>query len=920
MRASMKWIMRVPMKTAARNPVSARFIWAGDIPPSRNEFVRFEREFDLAEVPASFVIHLFADTRYRLLVNGKFVAAGPGRFVTKHPEYDSHELGSMLIKGSNTIVVEVNFFGASSFQTMPDGQPGFIAWGGGGSAGLDTPGHWKAERMNAWCADAPLFSFAQGPVEICDTRLAGAGEPVETRVLGGARHPWGEPAPFSGSPLTFPVQRPDKIELAGRVVRGEQLYGIMAHDPQFIPDRETGRPKNWAAFSTWILSPRDQRVAISCFWSELFCNGVEVKPDTHTPFGNHAHCILELGEGWNLLCGKFEVLTEYWAYGIGIPYSAELSLHGRRDVACLMPLAVASCAPYDQVVLPGLDDRELPPGWKLEDGQPANFTPARVMAWDEAAGNALRDVAADRLSEMSPIVAESATWCFSFKGEFLGHVVLDVDAPEGTVMDVACDDWINSSGGLALYRWNCYTDCADRFILRGGPQRVQLFHSRGGKFLQVTLRSPRGTAPLSVLDVFVRSRQTLDLSPARFDCGDEVLDWAWDAASRTLSSSTADTYCDCPWREQGNYIGDAYVNMHQNFLFSADLRVARRSLKIFGQAALPDGQLACCAPSWLRKPHEDFTLIWLLALRDYWAHTGDTDLPAELWPAVKGIWNSPSWETHSSGLWNATGKRLFIDWGVALAEREGEANAVLNILRFGAAKTCADLALALGKRAEAEAFSSEARRVGNAVREILWCQDSGRLRASLGSGDPGLHSNVLALFFGLGDVSMRGRILEYLEPLLRDNLARGLRHGQHGGHLELYFLHYALPALAEHGRPDLAELLIDRHYGFVRGAGLDTLPECFCDLERERGSRCHGWSGAAAIYAARFVLGIRPAEAGNPRRLIFSPVVHGISRASGKLAHPDGWIEVSWERAADGNIRSNIVAPAGVEVSVPAPA
>ncbi len=96
----------------------------------RNQFVRFERWFHLQEIRGKFPLSLFADTRYRLRVNGAFVAAGPGRFVTQFPEFDTHELSPFLRPGANRISVEVNFFGASSYQSMPDGKPGFIAWGG----------------------------------------------------------------------------------------------------------------------------------------------------------------------------------------------------------------------------------------------------------------------------------------------------------------------------------------------------------------------------------------------------------------------------------------------------------------------------------------------------------------------------------------------------------------------------------------------------------------------------------------------------------------------------------------------------------------------------------------------------------------------------------------------------------------------
>jgi hypothetical protein len=183
----------------------------------------------------------------------------------------------------------------------------------------------------------------------------------------------------------------------------------------------------------------------------------------------------------------------------------------------------------------------------------------------------------------------------------------------------------------------------------------------------------------------------------------------------------------------------------------------------------------------------------------------------------------------------------------------------------------------------------------------------------LGAGTPALHANILALRFGLGTRSSREQILAHVEPLLRENFSRGIREGGYSGHIELYFFHYALPALAAHGRPDLAEHLIDDHYGFLRELGDDTLPECFFGAGNAVGSRCHSWSGAAAIYAARHVLGIRPAAPGNLRELVFDPSVDRITRASGRICHPDGWIEISWQ-SIDGKIHPCIKAPEGVEV------
>ena len=893
----------------------SHFVWVADDAPMRNQFVRFVREFEWEGGDAE--IHLFADTRYRLRVNGSVASNGPARFVTQYPEYDSCDLTPLLRRGWNRVEVEVNFFGASSFQSMPDGRPGFIAAGRAGRTDFATPGEWTAERMTAWRSDAPLYSFAQNPVEICDTRLLPVGKKVPLRILEGEEKPWRVLAPYSGSPLARDYQRPSRIELAGALRQDEIRLGFVSCDPDFANRNEKkDDDRLWTGFRTWIFSPRDQIVRLSCFWSDLWCNGEPISIDQETELGNHAYCFLNLKAGWNHLVGKLCVLAEHWTYCLGIPKDAGVSLHAQRDVHAREVFMVSPPQPREHLCLPGEEDDALPSGWRFSDGDPSLLTPARMMAWDQPAPDAMRGLEIGSLPEVSRIDAPEATWAFSFEGEFLGYPELDVEAPAGTLLDVAYDDWQSAHGGVALYQSNPFTDAADRFVLLGGRQRIELFHPRGGKLMQVTLRAPRGIAvPLSLHSLSVRSRQSIRADSTSFDCNLDSFNWLWPTAMRTLICSTDESYTDCPWRERACYIGDAYVNIHLNLLLNSDPRTARRVLRIFGQAQLPDGQLPGCAPSWLRKPHEDYTLLWIQALHDYWSLTGDLDLVEELWPVHRKIWESPTWEAHPSGLWNATRTRLFVDWGILKSEREGEANATLNLFRYGSLKASAAMAKALARESEAAAFQESARQLEDAIFKVLWSDSEGRLRASLEAQSPAVHANILALAYELGERPQRAAILSYLEPKLRQNLSKGLSAGQYSGHLELYFFHYALPALARHERPDLAEHLINDHYGYLRRLGDDTLPECFCRVEKSVGSRCHSWSGAAAIYAARYVLGIRPLEPGNPDELLFAPTVSGVTHASGRISHPKGWIEVKWSTDEDGALLTDIHVPEGVKLT-----
>ena len=58
--------------------------------------VAFRESFDLAQKPGAAVLHLFADARYVLWVNGAYVDRGPARFQPNGPEYDSINLGRHL--------------------------------------------------------------------------------------------------------------------------------------------------------------------------------------------------------------------------------------------------------------------------------------------------------------------------------------------------------------------------------------------------------------------------------------------------------------------------------------------------------------------------------------------------------------------------------------------------------------------------------------------------------------------------------------------------------------------------------------------------------------------------------------------------------------------------------------------------------
>ena len=71
----------------------------------------FRKSFELTSVPSEFIIHISADNRYRLFVNGQAVCFGPARGDLSHWFYESVDISGFLKPGKNLLAAEVWNFG-----------------------------------------------------------------------------------------------------------------------------------------------------------------------------------------------------------------------------------------------------------------------------------------------------------------------------------------------------------------------------------------------------------------------------------------------------------------------------------------------------------------------------------------------------------------------------------------------------------------------------------------------------------------------------------------------------------------------------------------------------------------------------------------------------------------------------------------
>ena len=503
------------------------------------------------------------------------------------------------------------------------------------------------------------------------------------------------------------------------------------------------------------------------------------------------------------------------------------------------------------------------------------------------------------------LYGEPQDWAvvLDFGGQFHGHLVLDVESAPGTVLDVAHDERLREDGLVALYQTYPFIDNAERYITAGGRERIEGFHPRGGRYVQIAVRNAKAPATLRAVQV----RNTIyPMRPdGRFECSDPVLNWTWDTSVKTLRITLDDIWSCDAWRERALYANDTTVIYNAAATIWADPAMMRRCLRLWARSQDADGQIPGVVPAWWGKGRN---LFWGHLLHDHVANTGDAPLLRELWPNVLRLFGNPAlWPKSRRGLLDVGAGRQWFDWGVTPEMELGE-NAVLNAMYYGVLRMAASLAEQVKDRAAGRRLLAEARRIKRAFQSV-WDEQAGRYAATLLDGkllqQPAPHANALALRYGLADGARARGALPHVEGFLSDQKYTG------PAHFELYYHFWVLEAIYNHGRVALAEHVMRRTWGSLKNAGAWVLWETFSHSAHKTMQLCQGWSAAPMIAMARRILGVRPVPF-KPREVLIAPTSATLSFARGAVAHPDGPVEVDWRiqgRGKNSHLELTVRAP-----------
>ena len=351
-----------------------------------------------------------------------------------------------------------------------------------------------------------------------------------------------------------------------------------------------------------------------------------------------------------------------------------------------------------------------------------------------------------------------------------------------------------------------------------------------------------------------------------FESSDETLNRIWDLCKYSLKATTfAGVYVDGD-RERIPYEADAYLNQLSHYTTDDDVTMASRTFDwLMENGTWPT--------EW--SPHMVFMA------HAEWMYSGDTEWLKHRYESLKAktlIHRSGEDGLIRSGPLDQS-RHDIVDW--PKGERDDfvftEINTVVNAFHIAAIEQMAEMALAIGKTEDADAFTSRAQLVRAEFQKTLFDEEAGIYRDGIGTDHSSIHANFFPLAFGLIPEDKTAGVVEWLEK--KDMQC------------SVYAAQYFMESLFNNGSDKKALDLIladgDRSWKHMVNSGTTISWEAWGLKYKTNQDWNHAWGAAPANLLPRFVLGAQASSPGWETAMI-RPCPGKLKFARGKVPTSNG--------------------------------
>ena len=525
-------------------------------------------------------------------------------------------------------------------------------------------------------------------------------------------------------------------------------------------------------------------------------------------------------------------------------------------------------------------------------------------------GDAYRAADTDDREIDFTIPAHSAATILVDRGQLtMGYPILETAGGSGSMVRLtyaeALYDEERQKGHRDQIEGKSIIGLHDLFLPAGGDsESYTTLWMRTYRYMQVDVETR--DQPLHIRDLRFRFSAYPFEELATFSADDPSLADIWNTGWWTARLCAGETYFDCPYYEQLQYVGDTRIQAWISLSVSGDDRLMRKAIRLFDQSRFHEGLTRSRYPSRDPQVIPPYSLFWINMVHDYYMHRPDFGFVQSQRMGVITVLDWYEKQLNDRGLVGRTPYWNFVDWTNewpwseqrrigGVPDLEG-GSSILSLQLVYALEDAARLFDAFGEPYYSRQYREWADQLRDSVRTHCWDASRGLFADTPDFSSYSQHANLWAV---LTDTVGGDEALELMEKILTDPALI---------QATFYFKFYLFQALHKTGMANryLEQL---QPWRDMLALGLST----FAEKPDPTRSDCHAWSAAPNYDFLATVCGIRPASPGF-QTVTISPSLGPLNMVSASMPHPQGILSVQLEQSGD-SLSARIVLPDSVSGS-----
>lgn len=299
------------------------------------------------------------------------------------------------------------------------------------------------------------------------------------------------------------------------------------------------------------------------------------------------------------------------------------------------------------------------------------------------------------------------------------------------------------------YNLRCNCKYEEKWILSGGDDELNQFDYKAFRYAEMVV--PDGAV---ITDIKMLVRHYPFEKKAVYRSINADLDKVLRLCEDTVHFGTQEVFVDCPTREKGQYLGDAFISGRAHAILNGDATLLKKAIVDFCNSAFISQGIMAVSTSSFMQEIADYSLLFAPLVLWVYRFDEDKEFLNHVYPYVKGAFEYfCKYENESGLLEGVTEKWNLVDWPENLRDGydfpltnpigKGVHN-VINAFWIGFLKSFDEISEILGFTTANKAETAEKSYIAAFFDKNigLFCDSEKRTHSAV-------HSNVLPLYFGI---------------------------------------------------------------------------------------------------------------------------------------------------------------------------